>query len=237
MTGEFFQSEEKSLTSIVKEAIEEVIEPIMGKDLSESFVAHEKKYDLLTDLLSKKTKSSHHELYKSYIEKFNKVSAELDSSAREDLDVSSKYRSLKEDETYFLNSIYLHELYFSNISDVNSDITMDSLPFIRLQRDFGTFDNWQKDFIACCMSSRFGWSLCGFNIFLQKIVNVFIDEHSANVPMGFVPLIVLDMWEHSYLKDYGLDKKSYVWGMMKELDWDVIGERFEKMDLIQRAIR
>lgn len=48
-----------------------------------------------------------------------------------------------------MNGSYLHELYFANIADSQSRISMDSLSYMRLNRDFGTFDNWQRDFIAC----------------------------------------------------------------------------------------
>ena len=40
-------------------------------------------------------------------------------------------------------------MYFENISDLNSTVSVDSLSYMRLARDFGTFDDWQKDFIAC----------------------------------------------------------------------------------------
>ena len=118
-------------------------------------------------------------MYLKYIESFNKVSAELDSVDKNDANVRhSKYRSLKVDETYNLNAIYLHELYFANCFDPNSEVYMDSMPYIRLQRDFGSFEDWQQDFIACALSAQEGWAICGYNMFLKKFVNTLVDLHS-----------------------------------------------------------
>ena len=88
---------------------------------------------------------------------------------------------------------------------------MDSLAFMRLERDFGTFDEWQKDFIACCMSSRNGWAITVYNAFLNRYVNIVVDLHSLNVPINCYTIIVMDMWEHSYYRDYLNDKKTYIY--------------------------
>ena len=136
-----------------------------------------------------------------------------------------------------MNAIYLHELYFSNIGDPSSKITMDSLSFMRLNRDFGSFDNWQKDFIACAQSSRCGWVITYLNMYTQTYMNCFVDLHSQNVPAGMYPVIVVDMWQHAYYRDYLSDSTTYLKGMMKQLRWPVIEKRFEKADSIMQIVR
>ena len=100
-----------------------------------------------------------------------------------------------------MNGSYLHELYFSNIGDPNSQITMDSLSYMRISRDFGSFDAWQKDFIACCQSSRCGWAITYLNTYTQTLMNCVIDLHSQNVPVGMYPVVVMDLWQHAYYKE------------------------------------
>ena len=100
----------------------------LKENLSESYVAQPKQFDLKTELLSQANKRNHIELYDQYIKDFNRISAELDTADRASVSSnSSDYRSLKIDETYNMNAAYLHELYFSNISDLHSEIPMDSL--------------------------------------------------------------------------------------------------------------
>ena len=135
-----------------------------------------------------------------------------------------------------MNAIYLHELYFANISDLHSQIAMDSLAYMRIARDFGSFDAWQKDFIACCLASRCGWAMTYFNTYLQRYMNCSIDLHSLNVPFGALPVIVMDMWQHAYYKDYLRDSKTYVYGMMKQLNWEIIERRFKKADKLSQIL-
>lgn len=204
--------------------------------LSESVHALPKTYDLNTELLLTKTKEAHKELYSNYIEKFNEASAELDSADRKSADCDgSEYRSVKIDEQYNMNASYLHELYFANISDPYSEINLDSFAHMRLTRDFGTFDDWQRDFIACANSARGGWVVTAVSTYLKRYVNFVVDEHSKHVLVGTYPVIALDMWEHAR-RDYLNNKQEYIKAMMRELNWNVIEERFKRADLILRAI-
>jgi len=212
---------------------------INNDTISESIVAQPKNFTLNTELLSNANKQNHIELYDQYIKDFNRISAELDvPGLREDVNPNnSAYRCLKLDETYNLNACYLHELYFNNISDLHSQIPMDSLVYMRLARDFGTFDAWQKDFIACCEASRCGWAITYYNTYTQQYMNCPIDLHSLNVPVGAYPVIVMDVWQHAYYRDYLKDIKAYIFGMMKQLNWRVIENRVVKAEEIAKVIR
>ena len=222
----------------LKETIRNSLHLSEGDILEESYVAQVKHFNLPTELLSAASKASHIELYENYVKEFNRISAELDTADRKASNSDrSQFRSLKEDETYNMNAIYLHQLYFSNISDLHSEISMDSIPYMRLARDFGTFEAWQEDFIACCMASRCGWAITYFNVYLQSYMNCVIDLHSLNVPFGSYPVIVMDMWQHAYYRDYLRDVKTYTFAMMKQFNWNVIGERFNKAEKIQSVLR
>lgn len=222
-----------------KRSIEVVENKGSNKDtLDESFVASPKPYKQVTEFISQKTKDAHIELYHGYIESANKVSGMLDSANTEDTDSRhSDFRSLKLDEAFNLNAVWLHELFFANCFDPQSEIYMDSIAFMRLQRDFGTFDAWQKDFIACAKSCGEGWAVCGYNMFLKRFVNTIISHHSGDVQVGLYPVIVLDAWSHSYFRDYLVDKSSYVTAMMRELNWVAIEERFNKVEKIAEVIK
>lgn len=206
--------------------------------LNEAYVTKAKKYDLPTDLLSEKTKQAHQELLAGYVKALNDVSAKLDSADRDLANPNnSEFRNLKLDEVHNINAAFLHALYFENIADPKSVITMDSLVFMRLERDFGSFDEWQKDFIACALSSRNGWVVTVYNSFLNRYLNVVVDLHNLNIPFASHPVIVIDCWEHSYYRDYLKDRKSYVYAMMKELKWKVINGRFEKTEKVSKAFK
>jgi len=226
--------DEKTLKKIIRETLGFEDEKL----LEEALVIEPKTFELPTELLTTKNKSAHKELYENYVKTFNKVSAKLDTVDKDEANLNhSEYRALKIDETYNSNAAYLHELFFNNISDVRSNIAPNSLSYLRLERDWGTFDDWQTDFIASGLSARNGWVICGYHLLLQRYINVVVDLHSVNVPIAFYPIIVVDCWEHSYYKDYLKDRKSYIYAMMKELNWDVIEKRVNVAEKLQKAMR
>lgn len=243
--------EEANVTSVIKDSISQMKKNLVDEvksdkpkilvsnvRLDEAFVAEPKQFKQVSEFVSQKTKDSHISLYKEYVETFNKVSAQLDSIDKSNTNSKHHaFRSLKLDEAYNLNAVWLHELYFSNCFDPHSEIHMDSIAYLKLQRDFGTFDDWQRDFMACALSSGQGWAICGYHIFLKKYINTFISNHSQDILVGLYPVIVLDMHEHAYHKDYLSDRKSFTIAQMREFNWNVINERFTKAESINEVLK
>ena len=222
----------------IKKQIQLSIDSVLSEKINEAYVAEPKKFDLRTEFLSEKTKKIRYRSFERRVEALNTTSARLDGADREGANPhSSDYRSLKLDEAHAHNTAFFRALYFENISDLNSKITMDMLCFLRLERDFGSFDEWQKDFIACAMSSRDGYAMTGYSIFLKRYVNWVIDTEALNVPIGVIPVIVLDVAEGAYYRDYQDDRKSYVTAMMKEFNWDRIEERIERADTVAKVFK
>jgi Fe-Mn family superoxide dismutase len=223
------------VSAIIKESIKK---DIPSKLVDESYVAEPKSYKQVSELVSQKTKEAHTALYQDYVGALNKVSAELDTADKGSADSKhSQFRSLKLDETYNHNSVLLHELYFANCFDPHSEITMDSLPYIKLQEICGTFDDWQAEFIACAMACGQGWVVTGFNTYLQRYVTTMISNHSQDVMLGLYPLIVLDMHEHAYARDYLTDKKSYIIAMMRQINWEIVEERFKRAEALKQVLK
>lgn len=219
--------------SIVKTSVKDAKSDLLG----EAYVAEPKQYKQTSDLTSERTKKLHTELYKQYVETFNRVSAELDGVNKEETNSRhSTFRSLKLDETYNLNAVFLHELYFANAFDPHSECYVDSLPYMKLSSAFGTFDKWQEDFIACAMSAGNGWAVCGYNTFLKSYINTMVSDMSQDVMIGLIPLIVLDMYEHANIMDYSADKKSATIAFMRSINWNVIEERVSKAEKIAKLL-
>lgn len=225
------------IESILKKTVKETVQGTKS-NLTEAYVAQQKPFKQVSELVSQKTKDSHTGLYKNYIESLNDVSSKLDSADRAVSNSRhSEYRSLKLDEAYNLNAMWLHELYFANCFDPHSEIVMDSMSYLRLQRDFGTFEDWQRDFIACALAAGNGWVVCGYHTFLKRYVNMLVSHHSGDIMVGVYPVIVVDMWEHSYYRDYLSDKKSYLISQMREFNWEVIEDRFKRSEAIAQVVK
>jgi Fe-Mn family superoxide dismutase len=204
--------------------------------LAEAYVVTTSKYDMSTEKLSEENKKAHQELMEGYAKSLNEVSAALDVADRENANPNnSSFRNLKMDEVHNLNAAFLHGMFFENISDTRSTVAMDSLSYMRLERDFGSFDAWQRDFIACAMASRNGWVVTVYNFFLKRYMNVVVDLHNTGIPFSSFPIIVVDCWEHSYYRDYLKDRRSYVFAMMKELKWTTIEDRVRRAERMAEA--
>ena len=78
-------------------------------------------------------------------------------------------------------------------------------------------------------------SLTGYSIFLKRFVNFIVDTEALNVPIGVYPVIVLDVAEGAYYRDYGDDRRAYIFAMMKELNWEKIEQRIKKADAIAKV--
>ncbi len=236
----------KKKTKLVEDQVVKEIRRSLGlparknnpkKDLiKEAYVTQAKKFSLSTEFLSQKTKTARQADFEGHVEALNSVAAQLEAASRDDADkYSSEFRNLKVDEVHCLNASFLRALHFENISDPQSQLNMDTITFMRLERDFGSFDEWQKDFIACGMAARSGYVVTAYNTFLNRYMNHVIDEEAKNVPIGSLPVIVLDTSEGAYYRDYLDDRKTYIIAMMKELDWDHITERFKRSERMSKV--
>ena len=228
------------LDSIVKTSLHRAGAPTKQPKqvVSESYVATPKDYGQVSELVSAKTKAAHKDLYAGYVEALNRTSAELDTVDRANAgSTKSAFRDLKLTEAYSANAVWLHELYFANCFDPHSEIYMDTKSYMRLERDWGTFKDWQRDFMACALSTREGWAVMGYSTYLKRYINTMIDEHSGGVTLGLYPIIVIDMWSHAYYRDYLTDKQSFLVSQMRELNWDTIEERFVKAEKIAEALK
>jgi superoxide dismutase, Fe-Mn family len=238
----------KTIEEILKNSVSETFAVLKPKKtveeqapklvIKEALVAQAKHFRQVSEYVSQSTKDKHVELYQGYIDSMNRNSAELDGADRSSANSNhSTFKSLKTEESRLINSVWLHELYFANCFDPQSEITMDAQAYMKLQKDFGTFDDWQRDFSAAAMSAGEGWAICGYHVFLKRYVNTIVNDHSQNVLIGLIPAIVIDMWSHAYYRDYATDKKSYLIAMMKELNWRVIEERFEKIEALKKVYK
>ena len=112
------------MKKLFNENLKSVVRESLG--LNESLAAQEKKFSFNSDFLSNDNFQNHVELYQGYIKNFNTVSAKLDTVDKQNVNCNhSEFRSLKLDETFNMNGVYLHELYLANVGDPNSEIKMD----------------------------------------------------------------------------------------------------------------
>jgi Fe-Mn family superoxide dismutase len=131
--------------------------------------------------------------------------------------------ALQREKLVARNSMVLHELYFANLggSAARPKSVTD-----RLARAFGSAENWEREFRATAMSlaGGSGWVLLCADSETGALFNSWSWDHT-NVPAGAKPLLVMDMYEHSYHIDYGADAKSYIDAFFRNIDWSRVEQR------------
>jgi len=224
------------MSDVIKREVVAAIRAVINKDddvsqVSESYVVQPRKYALSTEKIGEKTKGMMIKRFEEAVANLNTVSAKLDTANKEAAgEFHSDFRSLKFDESSLLSRSFLTAMTLENISDLDSKITMDSLPFLRLDRDFQSFDNWQRDFIACGKCITDGFVACGLNVYLKKYTNIICAGPTFSVPVGFMPILVLAIDPIVISRNFSADNSQFIASMMKEIDWDKVSDRIKKSE-------
>lgn len=185
-------------------------------------------YNNTVNAVSKKQYDVHLELYEGYVNKINEIWRELETDPqREKANATySKYRGLKKGETYALDGVILHELYFENLGGANNAPSGAALQLIN--QFFGSYEKWKEDFIACGKAAR-GWAILAYDQRSRSLLNILSDAHDEGVIWNAYPIIIMDVYEHAYYVDYPNKKADYIDKFLQDMNWDVINKRAQKL--------
>jgi Fe-Mn family superoxide dismutase len=176
--------------------------------------------------LSEKLIVSHYENnYGGAVKRLNAITAQLAS-----LDYSQApvfvLNGLKREQLIAYNSMVLHELYFENLGE--GEERAESALAEALVRDFGSAERWRDEFIAMgkALAGGSGWVLLTYSRREARLLNQWASDH-AHVLAGGIPLLALDMYEHSYHIDFGAKAAAYVDAFMQNIRWESVVARYE----------
>lgn len=167
---------------------------------------------------------NHFTLYQGYVANINKLADLLSAMARDGKTGAHEFAELKRRFGWEFNGMRLHELYFGNMSK-NSGKPGAGL-LAQLNRDFGSFENWEKEFRATGAMRGIGWVVLYYDVMAKRLLNCWINEHDAGHLSGCVPLLVMDVFEHAFMIDYGLKKADYIEAFFKSASWKIVEERY-----------
>lgn len=136
------------------------------------------------------------------------------------------YGDLKREELHRTGSVVLHELYFANLG---GDGRAAGGVQQALVQAFGSFRDWETDFrrTALALAGGSGWALLAFNAHTGSLHNYWMWDH-MHAPAGGIPLLALDMYEHSYHMDFGAAAARYVDAFMVNVNWEEVDRRFRR---------
>ncbi|MCG3205833.1 MAG: hypothetical protein KCHDKBKB_02556 [Elusimicrobia bacterium] len=170
---------------------------------------------------------NHFTLYQGYVKNTNGLADTLTGMVKDGKSASPEYAELKRRFGWEFNGMRLHELYFDNMSKSSASLTSASHDLAHAIDDqFGSYNQWQADFVAAGSMRGIGWVVLAFDPQSNRFFNVWINEHDGGHLSGAIPLLVMDVFEHAYVLDYGLKKIDYIEAFLKAIDWTVVSKRF-----------
>ena len=176
--------------------------------------------------LSDQLLKNHFTLYQGYVTNTNKVINRLESILKEDGTGSPEYAELKRRFGWEWNGMRLHENYFENLTNGGVSLDADSALAKAIVIDFGSIENWEYDFKATGMLRGIGWTALYLDPESKRLFNTWINEHEIGHISGGSILLIMDIFEHAFMIDYGLKRADYIEAFFKNIDWKVVSKRF-----------
>jgi Fe-Mn family superoxide dismutase len=198
-------------------------------------------FDHLTGLegISDAQVKEHLELYQGYVKQVNTLTEKLaellakGKPAGTDLYFAELTRHLG----FEYNGMILHEYYFSNLKrGAEPSPAKGSGLAQAASESFGSLETWKADFQAIGGMRGIGWAILFQDPATGRLTNQWITLHQDGIPAGFKPLLVMDVWEHAYMRDYkATEKAKYIEAFFRNVDWQEVERRLNERAAVRPA--
>ncbi len=169
---------------------------------------------------------NHFTLYQGYVTNTNKVLDALDTLLKDGKTATPEYAELKRRLGWEFNGMRLHELYFENLGGTAPPAKEGKLGQ-KLAASFGSLESWETDFRATGAMRGIGWVALYQDEPSGRLINFWINEHDVSHPAGGAPLLIMDVFEHAYLTDYGIKRADYIAAFFKNIKWAAVEARLK----------
>ncbi len=184
-------------------------------------------YGALEPHISAQIMQLHHDKHHAaYVAGANTALEKL-AAARESGDFAA-INKLEKDLAFHLGGHINHSVFWKNMSPDGGG-RPDGEIAAAIDEFFGTFDGFQKQFneVANGLQGS-GWSVLVWDTLGKRLnINQLFDQQ-GNLPVGQLPVLQLDMWEHAFYLQYLNVKGDYVKAWWNVVNWTDVTERFTK---------
>jgi len=167
---------------------------------------------------------NHFTLYQGYVSNTNKLNELLSGKAKDA--TNPEYAELKRRFGFEFNGMRLHEYYFENLG---GKVPLDKSGTLskQLADAFGSYDAWEQDFRATGAMRGIGWVILYQDDITGDLFNQWINEHEVGHLAGCRPILVMDVFEHAFITDYGLRRADYIAAFFKNINWGALESRLK----------
>lgn len=169
----------------------------------------------------------HFKLYEGYVNNTNTILDKLQVLVSTGQNRTPEYAALKRILGWEFDGMLLHEYYFENLGGTTPLDTKDPL-YQKMQQDFGGYDQWKLDFVSTGLMRGIGWVVAYVEPKNGRLVNEWINEHDLGHLAGANPVLIMDVFEHAYITQFGLDRNKYIEVFFNNINWEAASKRFAK---------
>ena len=166
-------------------------------------------------------------LYTGYVNKTNQTEEKL-KQARANNDFTN-IKCLEKELSFQGSGAILHQLFFENMGPAiptSPDINL----MEQINKDFGSFEILKQQMTeAAKVVEASGWCLLVWVPMFNKLEVLQCEKHQNLTLWGCKPLLVLDIWEHSYFLQYKADRAEYIKAFWNIVNWNEVNKRFSKI--------
>ena len=161
---------------------------------------------------------NHFTLYQGYVTNTNKLSDLLGGMLAEGKTATPEYAELKRRFGWEWNGMRLHEFYFENLGGKGALDPASKLGKA-VAAEFGSVEKWEADFRAAGAMRGIGWVVLYQDRLGGRLFNQWVNEHDVGNLAGAVPILIMDVFEHAFMVDYGLKRADYIAAFFRNVNW------------------
>jgi len=170
--------------------------------------------------------NNHFTLYQGYVKNTNTLNETLANLRKEGKEGDPQFAELKRRFGWEFNGMRLHELYFENLGG-KTQMDQEGRLASSIHKDFGSFDEWTRDFKATGAMRGIGWAILYQDLTTGTLQNFWINEHDAGHPACGAPILIMDVFEHAFMTDYGLKRADYISAFFQNINWSSAEQRLK----------
>jgi superoxide dismutase len=182
-------------------------------------------HDELPGFLSRAQLAHHHAEYVRAVEALKAAEQSLVSADRSPR-AAEAYAELRRVQVSTANDVLLHEFYFRNLAADKVDVPKSLRPHMR--EHMGSLESWAADFMACASAAK-KWAALVYDPYDDRWHNTIMDGDVDGAWIGANPLVVCDVAEHSYGRDYER-REDYLSKFVDRIDWNEVAARYKSVD-------
>ena len=183
-------------------------------------------YGALEPHISGRIMELHHSKHHAaYVAGANTALEQLEE-AREKGDFSA-INQIEKNLAFNLGGHINHSAFWTNMSPEGGEPQGDLAAAIDEQ--FGSLEAFKKHFAAVAAGVQgSGWAILAWDSVGSRLVVVQLFDQQGNIPMGLTPIVLLDVWEHTYYLDYANVRADYISAWWNIVNWADAGARFDR---------